>query len=136
MWFLFALLSALFAALVSIWAKIGLEGINSNLATAIRTIVILILAWGIVFFSGTYKQLPSISERNWYFLLASGLATGASWLCYFKALQIGQVTQVAAIDKFSIVLTVLLAAVFLGETATLKTFVGCALIAVGTLLMI
>lgn len=104
MWFIFALLSAVFAALVSIWAKIGLDGVNSNLATAVRTIIILIMAWGIVLFSGTYKQLPEISERNWWFLIASGLATGASWLCYFKALQLGNASQVVPVDKFSIVL--------------------------------
>ena len=136
MWFIFALLSAVFAAVVSIWAKIGLNGVNSNLATAVRTIIILIMAWGIVLFSGTYKQLPEISERNWWFLIASGLATGASWLCYFKALQLGNASQVVPVDKFSIVLTVILAVVFLNETLSLKTIVGCILITIGTLVMI
>lgn len=113
-----------------------LDGVNSNLATAIRTIIILIMAWGIVLFSGTYKQLPEISERNWWFLIASGLATGASWLCYFKALQLGNASQVVPVDKFSIVLTVILAVVFLNETLSLKTIVGCILITIGTLVMI
>ncbi len=107
-----------------------------NLATAVRTIIILIMAWGIVLFSGTYKQLPEISERNWWFLIASGLATGASWLCYFKALQLGNASQVVPVDKFSIVLTVILAVVFLNETLSLKTIVGCILITIGTLVMI
>ncbi len=136
MWFIFAFLSALFAALVSIWAKIGLQGINSNLATAVRTIVVLIMAWGIVLISGTYKQLPSFTDRNWWFLIASGLATGASWLCYFKALQMGQVSQVVAVDKFSIVLTVIFAVAFLSEAASIKTIIGCVLITAGTLFMI
>jgi len=136
MWFVFALLSALFAALVSIWAKIGLDGVNSNLATAIRTVVILAIAWGIVLFSGTYKQLSAISERNWWFLFASGCATGISWLCYFKALQLGQTSQVAAVDKFSLVLTIIMAAVFLHETVSLKTIIGGILITIGTLCMI
>mgnify|MGYP005767543011 CR=1 FL=1 len=136
MWLLFAFLSALFAALVSIWAKIGLDGVNSNLATAIRTIIILIMAWGLVLLSGTYKQLPSISERNWWFLIASGLATGASWLCYFKALQLGQTSQVVSVDKFSLVLTVVMAVLFLNETISLKIIIGCLLITAGTLFMI
>ncbi len=136
MWFLFALLSAVFAALVSIWAKIGLDGVNSNLATAIRTVVILIMAWGIVFLSGAHRQLPAISERNWWFLLASGLATCISWLCYFKALQLGQASQVAAVDKFSLVLTIILAAVFLHETVSAKTIIGGVLITIGTLCML
>lgn len=136
MWLLFAFLSALFAALVSIWAKIGLDGVNSNLATAIRTIIILIMAWGLVLLSGTYKQLPSISERNWWFLIASGLATGASWLCYFKALQLGQTSQVVSVDKFSLVLTVVMAVFFLNETISLKIIIGCLLITTGTLFMI
>ena len=136
MWLVFAFLSAVFAALVSIWAKIGLEGVGSNLATAVRTVIILIMSWGIVFFSGAYRQIPAVSERNWWFLIASGLATGASWLCYFKALQLGRVAQVVAVDKFSIVLTVIMAAVFLQETLTVKTLAGCVLITLGTLLMI
>ena len=136
MWLLFAFLSALFAALVSIWAKIGLDGVNSYLATAIRTAIILIMAWGLVLLSGTYKQLPSISERNWWFLIASGLATGASWLCYFKALQLGQTSQVVSVDKFSLVLTVVMAVLFLNETISLKIIIGCLLITAGTLFMI
>lgn len=136
MWFVFALLSALFAALVAILAKIGIDGVNSNLATAIRTMVVLVMAWGIVFVSGVYKQLPEVSERNWWFLIASGIATGASWLCYFKALQLGEVSKVVSVDKFSIVLTVILAAIFLNETFSIKTLAGCVLITVGTLLMI
>lgn len=136
MWFLYASLSALFAALVSIWAKVGLQGINSTLATAIRTIIVLIVAWGIVMMSGTYKQLPTLTERNWWFLIASGLATGASWLFYFKALQMGQTSQVVAVDKFSLVLTVILAVAFLSETVSIKTIIGCVLITIGTLLMI
>jgi len=136
MWFIFALLSALFAALVSIWAKIGLEGVNSNLATAVRTVVVLIMAWGIVFFSGTHKQLLLISGRHWGFLLASGLATGLSWLCYFKALQLGQTSRVAAVDKFSLVLTIIMAAFFLHETVSPRTILGAALITFGTLCMI
>ncbi len=136
MWFLLAFLSALFAALVSILAKLGLHGINSNLATAIRTTVVLILAWGIVLMTGTFRQLPELTEKNWWFLIASGLATGASWLFYFKALQIGQVAQVVAVDKFSIVLTVILAVSFLSEAASYKTIIGCILITIGTLFMI
>lgn len=136
MWFVFALLSALFAALVAILAKIGLEGINSNLATAIRTIVILIMAWGIVLVSGIHKQLSAVSERNWWFLIASGIATGLSWLCYFRALELGEASKVASIDKFSLVLTVILAAFFLNETICLKTIIGCVLITVGTFLML
>lgn len=136
MWIVFALLSALFAALVAILAKLGLQGINSNLATAIRTVVILIMAWGIVWGSGVYKQLPAVSERNWWFLIASGIATGISWLCYFKALQLGEVSKVVSIDKFSIVLTVILAVAFLNEPFSAKTIIGCVLIAAGTLFMV
>ncbi|MBQ7285256.1 MAG: EamA family transporter [Alphaproteobacteria bacterium] len=135
-WIIFAFLAALFAALTSILAKIGLDGISSNVATAIRTIVILIMSWGIVFFTGAHSHLNSISSKNWWFLIASGLATGASWLCYFKALQIGDVSKVVAIDKFSLVLTIVLAALFLSETMTLKVVAGCLLITIGTLLMI
>lgn len=136
MWLVFALLSALFAALVAVLSKIGLEGISSNLATAIRTVVVLAIAWGIVFFSGAYKQLPAVSERNWWFLVASGIATGISWLCYFKALQLGDVSKVVSVDKFSIVLTVVMAILFLNETFSFKTIVGCILITAGTLFMI
>ncbi len=136
MWFIFALLSAVFAALVAVLAKIGLEGISSNLATAIRTAVVLILAWGIVFLTGSVKQINLLTERNWMFLIASGLATGASWLCYFKALQMGKVTPVVAVDKFSLVLTIVFAALFLSETMSAKTIIGCILITIGTLCMI
>lgn len=136
MWLLFAFLSALFAALTSILAKLGMEGINSNLATAVRTAVVLFMAWGIVFLSGVHHHLASLSSRNWSFLIASGIATGASWLCYFKALQMGDVAKVVSVDKFSIVLTVVLAALFLHEAITLKTAAGCLLIAAGTLLMV
>ena len=135
-WIIFAILAALFAALTSILAKIGLEGISSNVATAIRTIVILIMSWGIVFFAGAHHQLSSISAKNWWFLIASGLATGASWLCYFKALQIGEVSKVVAIDKFSLVITIVLAALFLSETMSIKVITGCLLITAGTLLMV
>ncbi len=136
MWILFALLSALFAALTSILAKVGIDGINSNLATAIRTLVILVMTWGIVAFSGIQNQLAAISARNWWFLIASGIATGASWLCYFKALQIGEVSKVVTIDKFSLVLTILLAFILLHETLSLKIIAGCLLITAGTLLVI
>ncbi len=135
-WIVFAVLAALFAALTSILAKIGLDGISSNVATAIRTVVILLMSWGIVFFAGAHHQLASISSKNWWFLIASGLATGASWLCYFKALQTGEVAKVVAIDKFSLVITLVLAALFLSETMSLKVIIGCLLITAGTLLMV
>ena len=136
MWILFAIGAAVFAALTSILAKVGLVGISSNLATAIRTVVILLMSWGVVFASGSYNQVFAISSKNWWFLIASGLATGASWLCYFKALQEGEVAKVVAIDKFSLVITVVLAAAFLGEAATMKVIIGCLLITAGTLLMV
>jgi transporter family protein len=136
MWFIFALLSAITAALASIFAKVGLENVNSNLATAIRTIVILFMTWGIVYVSGAYKQIPLISERNWWFIIFSGLATGVSWLCYFKALQLGQTSNVVAIDKFSLVLTIILAFFILHEAISIKMIIGCILITIGTLMMI
>ncbi len=136
MWILFAIGAAVFAALTSILAKVGLVGISSNLATAIRTVVILLMSWGVVFASGSYHQVFAISSKNWWFLIASGLATGASWLCYFKALQEGEVAKVVAIDKFSLVITVVLAAAFLSEVATMKVIIGCLLITAGTLLMV
>ena len=136
MWFIFAILSAIFAALTSILAKIGIEGVNSNLATAVRTIVIVLMAWLMVFITGSQNGLMDISKKSWIFLILSGLATGASWLCYYKALQIGEASKVVPIDKLSIVITVALAFLFLGEQITLKTLIGCSLIAVGTFVMI
>ena len=135
-WIIYAVLSALFAALTSILAKIGLDGISSNVATAIRTIVILFMSWAMVFIAGSQNQVFTISAKNWWFLIASGLATGASWLCYFKALQIGEVSKVVAIDKFSLVLTIIFAALFLSETMSLKAIIGCVLITAGTLIMV
>ena len=136
MWFIFAILSAIFAALTSILAKIGIEGVNSNLATAVRTIVVVLMAWLMVFITGSQNGLMDISKKSWIFLILSGLATGASWLCYYKALQIGETSKVVPIDKLSIVITVALAFLFLGEQITLKTLIGCSLIAVGTFVMI
>ena len=136
MWFIFAILSAIFAALTSILAKIGIEGVNSNLATAVRTIVVVLMAWLMVFITGSQNGLMDISKKSWIFLILSGLATGASWLCYYKALQIGEASKVVPIDKLSIVITVALAFLFLGEQITLKTLIGCGLIAVGTFVMI
>ena len=136
MWFIFAILSAIFAALTSILAKIGIEGVNSNLATAVRTIVVVLMAWLMVFITGSQNGLMDISKKSWIFLILSGLATGTSWLCYYKALQIGEASKVVPIDKLSIVITVALAFLFLGEQITLKTLIGCGLIAVGTFVMI
>ena len=136
MWFVFALGSAVFAALTSILAKIGIEGVNSTLATAIRTVVVLIMSWGMVFLTGTQTGLGDITRRSWLFLILSGLATGASWLCYFKALQLGDVNKVVPIDKSSTVLTIILAAIFLQEGVSLPKGIGVVLIAVGTFLMI
>ena len=136
MWMVFALLSAFFAALTSILAKVGIEGVNSNLATAIRTIVVVLMAWFMVFITGNQNGIVDISKKSWIFLILSGLATGASWLCYYKALQIGEASKVVPIDKLSIVITVALAFLFLGEQITLKTLIGCSLIAVGTFVMI
>ena len=136
MWFVFAILSAIFAALTSILAKIGIEGVNSNLATAIRTVVIVFMAWFMVFITGNQYGIVDISKKSWIFLILSGLATGASWLCYYKALQLGEVSKVVPIDKLSIVITISLAFIFLGEQITLKTIIGCSLIIVGTFIMI
>ncbi len=136
MWFIFALLSAIFAALTSILAKIGIEGVNSNLATALRTVVVVIMAWGMVFLTNTQGGITDISKKSWIFLILSGLATGASWLCYYKALQIGQASKVVPVDKLSVVFTLILAFIFLHETFTIKSFIGCVLIGIGTLFMV
>lgn len=136
MWFEFALLSAVFAALTSILAKVGIEGVNSNLATAIRTVVVLVMAWGMVFVTNTQGGLADISRKSWLFLILSGLATGASWLCYYRALQIGEASKVVPIDKLSVVITLVLAFVFLHERFTPKSLIGCLLIGAGTLLMV
>lgn len=136
MWFVFALLSAVFAALTSILAKIGIDGVNSNLATAIRTAVVLVMAWGMVFLTGTQSGISGIGRRSWLFLILSGLATGASWLCYYRALQVGEASKVVPIDKMSVVITLILAFVFLHETFTWKSAVGAVLITVGTLVMV
>lgn len=136
MWVIFAILSAVFAALTSILAKIGIEGVNSNLATAVRTFVVLILAWGIVYITGAHRQIPNISQKSWIFLTLSGIATGASWLFYYKALQIGQASKVVPIDKFSVVITIVMAYFILGEALTAKVIAGGVLITIGTLLMI
>ncbi len=136
MWFVFALLSAVFAALTSILAKVGIEGVNSNLATAIRTMVVLVMAWGMVFVTNTQGGLTDISRKSWLFLILSGLATGASWLCYYRALQIGEASKVVPIDKLSVVITLVLAFVFLHERFTPKSLIGCLLIGAGTLLMV
>lgn len=136
MWFVLALLSALFAALTSILAKVGIENVNSHLATAIRTVVVVGMAWGMVFLTHAQNGLSSINKRSWLFLILSGLATGASWLCYYKAIQIGDVSKVAPVDKLSVVLTLILAFVFLHEQFTAKSLIGCLLIAAGTLLMV
>lgn len=136
MWFIFALLSAVFAALTSILAKIGIDGVNSNLATAIRTAVVLVMAWGMVFLTGTQSGISAIGRKSWLFLILSGLATGASWLCYYRALQMGEASKVVPIDKMSVVITLILAFVFLHETFTWKSAVGAALITVGTLVMV
>ncbi|MEX6476052.1 EamA family transporter [Fusobacterium animalis] len=136
MWAIFAILSAIFAALTSILAKVGIEGVNSNLATAVRTIVVVLMAWFMVFITGNQNGIVDISKKSWIFLILSGLATGASWLCYYKALQLGEVSKVVPIDKLSIVITIILAFIFLGEQITLKTLIGCCLIIVGTFVMI
>ena len=136
MWLLFASLSSVFAALTSILAKIGIEGVNSNLATAIRTAVVLIMSWGMVFLTNAQKGLGDISQKSWIFLILSGLATGASWLCYYKALQLGEASKVVPIDKLSVVITLVLAFVFLHEQFTTKSLIGCILIGAGTLLMV
>ena len=135
-WFFLALGSSVFAALTSILAKIGIEGVNSTLATAIRTAVVLVMSWGMVFITNTQNGILEISKRSWLFLILSGIATGASWLCYYKALQMGQASKVVPIDKLSVVITMVLAAVVLQEQFTPKSIVGCILIAAGTLLMV
>lgn len=136
MWVLFAILSAVFAALTSILAKIGISGVNSNLATAIRTVVVVFMAWGIVFITNAQSGIGDISQKSWLFLILSGLATGASWLFYYRALQMGDASKVASIDKLSVVITLILAFIFLNEQLTLKSMLGCFLIVVGSLLMI
>lgn len=135
MWFIYALLSAVFAALTSILAKIGIANVNSNLATAIRTIVVLVMAWGMVFLTGSQSGISGISKKSWIFLILSGLATGASWLCYYRALQIGEASKVVPIDKLSVVFTLILAFIFLHEQFTAKSAIGTILIAAGTLIM-
>lgn len=135
MWMIFAILSAVFAALTSILAKIGIDGVNSNLATAIRTVVVVIMAWGMVFLTHAQTGITEISKRSWMFLILSGVATGASWLCYYRALQLGEASKVVPIDKLSVVITMVLAFVFLHERFTPKSFVGCVLITIGTLIL-
>ena len=136
MWFILALSSAVFAALTSILAKVGIDGVNSSLATAIRTVVVVVMSWGMVFLTNAQGGLGDISRKSWLFLILSGLATGASWLCYYKALQLGEASKVVPIDKLSVVITLVLAFVFLHEQFTLKSLIGCALIGVGTLFMV
>ena len=136
MWFVFALLSAIFAALTSILAKVGIDGVNSNLATAIRTVVVVIVAWGMVFLTNAQGGITDISKKSWIFLILSGLATGVSWLCYYKALQMGEASKVVPIDKLSVVITLVLAFVFLHEKFTPKSLIGCLLIGAGTLIMV
>ncbi|MGN0386405.1 MAG: EamA family transporter [Lachnospiraceae bacterium] len=136
MWFVFALLSAIFAALTSILAKVGIEGVSSNLATAIRTVVVVVMAWFMVFLTHAQSGITEISKKSWIFLILSGLATGASWLCYYKALQIGEASKVVPIDKLSVVITLILAFIFLHEEFTAKSLIGCILIGVGTLVMV
>lgn len=136
MWFVFALLSAIFAALTSILAKVGIDGVNSNLATAIRTVVVVVMAWGMVFLTNAQNGIAEISKKSWIFLILSGLATGASWLCYYKALQVGEASKVVPIDKLSVVITLVLAFVFLHEEFTAKSLTGCIFICLGTLIMV
>ncbi len=136
MWFVFALLSAIFAALTSILAKVGIDGVNSNLATAIRTVVVVAMAWGMVFITNAQGGLTQIPRKSWVFLILSGLATGGSWLCYYRAVQLGEVSKVAPIDKLSVVFTVIMAVIFLDEELTVTTVIGCLLIDAGTLIMV
>ena len=136
MWFVLALLSAIFAALTSILAKVGIDGVNSNLATAIRTVVVVVMAWVMVFLTNAQNGIAEISKRSWLFLILSGLATGASWLCYYKALQLGDASKVVPIDKLSVVITLVLAFVFLHEQFTTKSLIGCILIGIGTMVMV
>jgi transporter family protein len=136
MWWIYALLSALFAALTAIFAKIGIKGVDTDLATAIRTVIILILAWAIALFKGTHGGISSLSKTNWTFLILSGCATGLSWICYFRALQLGKVSQVAPVDKLSVALAIALSVIFLGEPLTLKNAIGALLIIGGTIVLI
>ncbi|GEJ46256.1 EamA family transporter [Chryseobacterium sp. ON_d1] len=136
MWWVYAILSAFFASLTAIFAKVGITGVNSNLATAIRSVIILLVAWGIVFARSEYKGIPALSRHNLIYIAISGVATGLSWIFYFKALQIGKVTQVAPVDKLSVALTIVLSVLFLGESLTLKTAIGALLIIAGTVLLI
>ena len=136
MWFVFALLSAVFAALTSILAKLGIEGVNSHLATAIRTVVVVVMAWGMVFLTNNQGGIWEISKKSWWFLILSGVATGVSWLCYYKALQMGEATKVVPVDKLSVVITLILAFVFLHEQFSVKSLIGCVLIGLGTLVMV
>ena len=136
MWLVFALLSAIFAALTSILAKIGIDGVNSNLATAIRTVIVVVMSWGMVFLTHAQSGIIEISKKSWLFLILSGLATGASWLCYYRALQMGEASKVVPIDKLSVVFTLVLAFVFLHEEFTIKSLTGCILIGVGTVIMV
>lgn len=136
MWWIFALLSAFFAALTAIFAKVGIKGVDTDLATAIRTVVILIIAWGIALFRGGAFTMQTLTKQNILFLCLSGVATGLSWIFYFKALQLGKVSQVAPVDKMSVAIAIILAAVFLGETLDLKTIIGALLIIGGTIVLI
>lgn len=136
MWWIFAVLSAVFAALTSILAKVGIDGVNSNLATAVRTMVVVVMAWVMVFITNAQSGLTEISKKSWIFLILSGLATGASWLCYYRALQIGEASKVVPIDKLSVVITLVLAFVFLHEEFNIKSLIGCILIGAGTLIMV
>lgn len=136
MWLIFAILSSIFAALTSILAKVGIEGVNSSLATALRTCIVLVMSWGMVFLTNEQSGIGEISRRSWIFLILSGLATGASWLCYYKALQMGEASRVVPVDKLSVVITLVLAFVFLHETVTMRSVIGCIFIAAGTLLMV
>lgn len=136
MWFVFAILSAVFAALTSVLAKVGIEGVNSNLATALRTCVVLAMAWLMVFITHAQSGIGSIGRKSWVFLILSGLATGASWLCYYKAIQMGSVSKVAPIDKLSVVITLILAVIFLHEDFTVRSAIGAVLITAGTVLMV
>ncbi|MET3502483.1 transporter family protein [Mucilaginibacter rubeus] len=136
MWWIYALLSALFAALTAIFAKIGIKGVDTDLATAIRTVIILILAWAIALFKGTHGGIGSLTKTNWTFLILSGCATGLSWICYFRALQLGKVSQVAPVDKLSVALAIALSVIFLGEPLTLKNAIGALLIIGGTIVLI
>ena len=136
MWFIFAMLSAIFAALTSILAKIGIDGVNSNLATAIRTVVVVIMSWGMVFLTNVQGGIMDIGKKSWWFLILSGLATGVSWLCYYKALQMGEASKVVPVDKLSVVITLVLAFIFLHEQFTVKSLIGCVLIGLGTLFMV